>query len=153
MAVNSRQARRTMLFIKKSTTFILVGCIKSISRSNTADIYVEDCRANKKKRSQAPTEGVDRKVSLNGIYRDFTAGDIATNVSVADFMGWQLAGTEIEFKIVSVDALNVPVVGSTEEKGIAIVKDVNPNAGDSGAEEFSVELEVDYTGYTFTAVV
>lgn len=152
MAVQERAARKTGIFVKKSTTWVYMGCANSIGRTDAATIFVRDCRAGKKKFSDAANEGVDRKVTLNAILRDFTSTDIASNISYLDFKGWQTAGTLIEFRIVPVDGSLAPVVGATKEEGKAYVANVSADAGQNGSETFTVELDVDFEGYTAEAV-
>lgn len=86
------------IYVKVSTTWIMVGCANSITEDETSNEIAVNCDAN----------GVDpltyygtssKKITLGGVYFIYDTTEEATNFSIADFRTARRAKTKLEVRI------------------------------------------------------
>lgn len=95
--------REIFLEVDKSATetpsWVTVGCAKSIDFGGAVEALVANCQSGKIKTYSG--EDADYDASISGFVFYYSTGNVATNVSAAEFEGWMNAKTIKTFRIAS----------------------------------------------------
>lgn len=156
MGVVRPLAKQSLILVEKvdgSDTFVPLGCATSVAWNESAEIVVSNCRAGREKDYGSD---VDIKCSISGMKKIYTGTDIAGNVSIDELKQWMRAGLKKKFRRVIADLSETGVVtlvpGSYTEEGTAAIASANEDAGETGRQSYSVELDFDTAGFSSTLV-
>lgn len=142
-----QEAINYFIWIKVSSTYVMVGCANSITEDESANEISVNC-------DQEGTNPLmfygtlSRKLTIGGVYFTYDTADEVTNFSIADFRAAMRSKTKLDIRIGASAATATTVV---QDYTGCMISSINVSSKNGGESTYNINLSADTVATTTIA--